>query len=68
MGGGISQHEAPAWQNRIASLTDPAVPAVYTVADMPPVFGAVVEACKQAQESKPDFDLLKQTFAGSFLP
>jgi hypothetical protein len=35
---------------------------------MPPVFGAVVEACKQAQGSKPDFDLLKQTFAGSFLP
>ena len=68
MGGGISLHESPAWQNRIASLTDPAVPAVYTVADMPPVFGAVVEACKQAQGSKPDFELLKQTFAGSFLP
>ena len=67
MGGGISQHEAPAWQDRIASLTDPAVPAVYTVADMPPVFGAVVEACKQAQGSKPDFEALKRAFAASFL-
>lgn len=67
MGGGISQHEAPAWQDRIASLTDPAVPAVYTVADMPPVFGAVAEACKQAEGSKPDFEALKRAFAASFL-
>lgn len=50
MGGGISVKEAPDWQDRIASLTSPSVPLTLTVATMPPVFGAVVEALKQTEQ------------------
>ena len=69
MGGGISVHEAPAWQARVRALTDPAVPAVYTVASMPPVFGAVVEALRQSSEdANPDFTALRAAFCASFTP
>ena len=69
MGGGISVHEAPAWQARVRALTDPAVPAVYTVASMPPVFGAVAEALRQSPEgANPDFTALKTAFGASFTP
>lgn len=69
MGGGISIHEAPAWQERIRSLTDPAVPAVYTPAAMPPVFGAVVEALRQSREgTTTGYNVLKEGFSKSHRP
>lgn len=68
-GGGISVHEAPAWQERIRALTDPAVPAVFTPAGMPPVFGAVAEALRQSREgSAVRFETLRQAFSESFRP
>jgi N-acetylglucosamine kinase-like BadF-type ATPase len=68
MGGGVAVGEAPAWQARIRKLTAPAVPAVYTVAAMPPVFGAVVEARKQTGEGNADFTALRAAFLESFTP
>lgn len=68
MGGGVAVGEAPAWQTRIKGLTDPTVPAVYTVAAMPSVFGAVVEARKQLGEGSADFEALRAAFLGSFTP
>lgn len=67
MGGGISVHEAPAWQARIRELTDPRVPAVFTPAAMPPVFGAVAEALRQSRmDGKPNFEALRSAFSESF--
>jgi N-acetylglucosamine kinase-like BadF-type ATPase len=69
MGGGISTHEAPAWQARIRSLTDPTVPAVFTPASMPPVFGAVVEAMRQSREgTTTGYHALKKGFSESYRP
>jgi N-acetylglucosamine kinase-like BadF-type ATPase len=69
MGGGISTHEAPAWQARIRSLTDPTVPAVFTPASMPPVFGAVAEAMRRSSDgTKPGFPELRTAFSASFTP
>jgi N-acetylglucosamine kinase-like BadF-type ATPase len=63
MGGGISVKEAPHWQARILALTSPDVPLSLTVAEMPPVFGAVVEALKQTEEgSNTDFSALRAHF------
>ena len=67
MGGGISQKASPYWRDLVASLVDPAVPAHITVATMPPVFGAVVEARKQADDREPiDFAALRAAFRDSF--
>jgi N-acetylglucosamine kinase-like BadF-type ATPase len=67
MGGGISSHEAPAWQTRIRSLTDPAVPAVFTPALMPPVFGAVTEAMRRSREgTAASYQALKEGFLDSY--
>ncbi len=67
MGGGISSHEAPAWQTRIRRLTDPAVPAVFTVAAMPPVFGAIVEAKRLLEPpGEEEIHVMKHLFAESF--
>lgn len=67
MGGGISIHEAPSWQERIKRLTDPAVPAVFTPAAMPPVFGAVVEAMRQSREGITiGYNALKEGFSKSY--
>ena len=67
MGGGISVKEAPGWQARICSLTSPAVPLRLTVAQMPPVFGAVVEALKQTEEgSHTDFFALRTRFSEEY--
>ena len=69
MGGGIAVHEAPAWQARIRALTDPAVPAVYSAAAMPPVFGAVAEALRRSSDgTKPGFTELRTAFSASFTP
>ena len=66
MGGGISHKASPYWQDLVASLVDPTVPAHITVASMPPVFGAVVEACKQADDCQTDFNALRDRFRDSF--
>ena len=67
MGGGISSHEAPAWQTRIRGLTDPAVPAVFTPALMPPVFGAVTEAMRRSREgTAASYQALKEGFLDSY--
>ncbi len=67
MGGGISAHEAPHWQARIKSLTAQDVPVFYTVAAMPPVFGAIAEAYRQSRGGgQSDFDTLRKAFAESF--
>ncbi len=67
MGGSISTHEAPRWQARIRALTDPAVPAVFTPAAMPPVFGAVVEALRQSREgSSVSFSTLREAFSRNY--
>jgi N-acetylglucosamine kinase-like BadF-type ATPase len=67
MGGGISSHEAPAWQTRIRILTDPAVPAVFTPALMPPVFGAVTEAMRRSREgTAASYQALKEGFLDSY--
>ena len=67
MGGGISHKASPYWRDLVASLVDPAVPAHITVAAMRPVFGAVVEACKQADDDgQTDFDALRSAFRDSF--
>jgi N-acetylglucosamine kinase-like BadF-type ATPase len=67
MGGGISSHEAPAWQTRIRGLTDPAVPAVFTPALMPPVFGAVTEAMRRSREgTAASYQILKEGFLDSY--
>lgn len=67
MSGGISVKEAPAWQARIKGFTDPAVPAELTVATMPPVYGAVTEALRQASEgSTPDYSALRGAFSDSY--
>jgi N-acetylglucosamine kinase-like BadF-type ATPase len=69
MGGSISIHEAPAWQTRIRGLTDPAVPAVFTPAAMPPVFGAVVEAMRQSREgTTTGYLTLRECFSESYRP
>lgn len=69
MGGGISTHEAPLWQARIRALTDPAVPAVFTPAAMPPVFGAVVEALRQSRwGSSMSFSVVREAFSHSYCP
>ncbi len=63
MGGGIAVKEAPHWQARITSLTSASVPLRLTVAEMPPVFGAVAEALKQTEEgSNIDFSALRAHF------
>ena len=72
MGGGISQKASPYWRDLVVSLVDPSVPARITVADMPPVFGAVVEAAKQSVGAKQaggkpvDFSALKAAFLESY--
>jgi hypothetical protein len=66
MGGSISQ-KADGWPALVASLVDPAVPVRITVAAMPPVFGAVVEACKQTADGESaDFTALRTAFSHSF--
>ena len=50
MGGGISVKQAPRWQERILSLTPTHIPLRLTVATMPPVYGAVVEALMQTEK------------------
>ena len=66
MGGGISQKASPYWRDLVASLVDPSVPARITVADMPPVFGAVVEARKQMPDGgEIDFPALRKAFSDS---
>lgn len=50
MGGSISVKQAPMWQSLIRELTDPAIPAEFFPATLPPVFGAVVEAKRQSRE------------------
>lgn len=66
MGGGISQKASPYWRDLVASLVDPSVPVRITVADMPPVFGAVVEARKQMPDGgEIDFPALRKTFSDS---
>ena len=67
MGGGISQKASPFWRDLVASLVDPAVPARITVATMPPVFGAVVEARKQLDGGEEaDFTALRSAFRAGF--
>ena len=66
MGGGISQKASPYWRDLVASLVNPSVPVRITVADMPPVFGAVVEARKQMPDGgEIDFPALRKAFSGS---
>ena len=66
MGGSINQKVAE-WPELVASLVDPAVPVRITVAAMPPVFGAVVEARKQTENGgETDFTALRTAFANSF--
>ena len=66
MGGGISQKASPYWRDLVASLVNPSVPARITVADMPPVFGAVVEARKQTPDGgEIDFAALRKAFSDS---
>lgn len=65
-GGSINQKVAE-WPDLVASLVDPAVPVRITVAAMPPVFGAVVEARKQTENGgETDFTALRTAFANSF--
>ena len=67
MGGGISSNEAPDWQARVRRLTDPAGPAVFTVAAMPPVFGAILEAKRLTESVRADeFSRMRRRFADSF--
>ena len=67
MGGGISQKASPYWRDLVASLVDPALPAEITVAAMPPVFGAVVEARKLTLDGEnTDFTALRTAFSESF--
>lgn len=66
MGGGISQKASPYWRDLVTSLVDPSVPVRITVADMPPVFGAVVEARKQMPDGgEIDFPALRKAFSNS---
>ncbi len=63
MGGGISVKESPCWQERILSLTSSAVSLTLTVAEMPSVYGAVIEALKQTEEgNNTDFSALRARF------
>lgn len=67
MGGGISQKASPYWSELVRSLTDPTIPTRITVADMPPVFGAVVEARKGMTDSREiNFTALRAAFTDSF--
>lgn len=65
MGGSIGQRETSLWLPLVSSLTDPAIPLRLTVATAPPVFGAVVEAAKQARGGDVDFSALRERFSES---
>ena len=71
MGGSISP-KAKGWTELVVSLTDPTIPLRLTVASMPPVFGAVVEARKQMAEGDSadtvDFHALRKGFGDTFFP
>ena len=66
MGGGISQKEADYWLPLVTSLVSPSIPTHMTVATAPPVFGAVVEAAKQAGGAAEDFPALRTVFVESY--
>lgn len=66
MGGGISQKASPYWRDLVCSLVRHDIPVRITVADMPPVFGAVVEARKQLGDHEPDYTALREAFRHSF--
>ena len=67
MGGGISQKEADYWLPLVTSLVRTDIPVRVTVAEAPPVFGAVVEASKQgADEKTADFSPIRAAFIGSY--
>lgn len=67
MGGGISQKEADYWLPLVASLVNADIPVRITVAEAPPVFGAVVEASKQGKgEKDTDFTALRTAFVESY--
>lgn len=66
MGGSISQ-KADGWPALVASLVDADIPVRVTVAAMPPVFGAVVEARKQTADGEgADFTAIRTAFSHSF--
>ncbi len=66
MGGSIGQRE-PSWPRLVASLVDVSVPARITVADHPPILGALVEAALLAAEgSTVDFPALRAAFDATY--
>ena len=68
MGGGISVAKAPAWQEAILARLSPAVSVRMSVASVPPVFGALVEAVRQSSEAGQAMDVatLRTLFADSY--
>ena len=68
MGGGISVAKAPSWQNEILAVLNPEVNVRLTVASVPPVFGALVEAVRQgiSEGMALNIPVLRVSFADSY--
>lgn len=66
LGGSISLHRCPEWQERIARLTDPSIPVCLRTARHPVIWGAVVEAIRRAgNDAVTDYDAVRQVFLDS---